>query len=266
MKNQIRFVFIISGALFVLFLAGSLSAQEGDLSATIIRVEGGCFMMGDQFDEGVADEYPVHQVCLDSFYLAKYEVTQEQWNQIMGSNPSVQNENPHYPVEVVSWYDVETFLKRLRAKTGVNYRLPSEAEWEYACRAGGKKLRFGTADGTDSVELLVHQENSEEPALHAVGSFPPNTLGLYDMSGNVSEWVQDWYHPEYYANSPVDNPVLRETRMKTRKVRRGGSWSDKGWIQRCSFRNWRKPAFRLVGLGFRLAVDGDEKIQKNTAQ
>lgn len=221
-----------------------------------VRVAGGCFMMGDQFGGGSPDEQPVHKVCLSEFSISKYEITQEQWQVVMGNNPAENQEDQNYPIDVVSWYDTERFIKKLNEMTGGRYRLPTEAEWEFACRSGGKKVKYGTADDTSDRQHVINSDTEEdERSIRPVGSFPPNELGLYDMSGNVSEWVQDWYELEYYKRSPVNDPQVQTTRMMTRKVRRSGHWEDNRWIQRCTFRNWRTPNYRLIGLGFRLARD-----------
>lgn len=221
-----------------------------------VKIEGDCFHMGDQFGNGLPDELPVHLVCLSDFYISKYEVTQEQWYRVMGNNPSDNQDNPKYPVDVVSWHEVELFINRLNSKTNGNFRLPTEAEWEYACRAGGKNVKYGTAEGTSSTHLLEDSGNDPgNKGVKPVGSYPANQLGLYDMSGNVSEWVLDWYDRNFYAKSPVNNPRLIEDRTKRSRVRRGGYWGDKEWVRRCTFRNLRKPNYRLIGLGFRLAKD-----------
>ncbi len=221
-----------------------------------VFVQGGCFQMGDVFGDGVDLEQPVHEVCLSDFFISKYEVTQELWQQVMGDNPSQFQENSRYPVDIVNFWQIEEFLEKLKSITGKKYRLPTEAEWEFACRAGGKKLKYGTKNGILNRELANYTpEGAEESKIMEVGRFPPNALGIYDMSGNVSEWVMDWYDRHHYKQSQIKDPVVLETRMPTLKVRRGGFWGDKGWILRCSFRNYRRPAHRLIGLGFRLARD-----------
>ena len=219
-------------------------------------VKGSCYQMGDVFGDGGEHERPVHEVCLSDYYISKYEVTQEQWQHVMGNNPSLNQANPDYPVDVVSWWNIETFLQKLNTQTNQNYRLPTEAEWEFACRAGGKEIKYGTKDGSLSDKLVIYSGDEKNgKGIMPVGSFPPNQLGLYDMSGNVSEWVMDWYDRKHYGQSPVNNPVVLKTRMETLKVRRGGHWAAQGWILRCSFRNYRRPGLRLIGLGFRLAKD-----------
>ena len=221
-----------------------------------VFVRGGCFQMGDVFGDGVDLEQPIHEVCLSDFFISKYEVTQGLWQQVMGENPSQYQENSQYPVDIVNFWQIEEFLEKLKSITGKKYRLPTEAEWEFACRAGGKKLKYGTKNGILNRELANYTpEGAEESKIMEVGSFPPNALGIYDMSGNVSEWVVDWYDRHHYKQSQIKDPVVLETRMPTLKVRRGGFWGDKGWILRCSFRNYRRPAHRLIGLGFRLARD-----------
>ncbi|MDJ0783556.1 MAG: formylglycine-generating enzyme family protein [Desulfosarcinaceae bacterium] len=242
--------------LLSLLWLGPAMAQSPFSPDDFVTITGACFYMGDQFGDGGTDEVPVHRVCLSDYALAKYEVTQAQWTAIMGSNPSNDQTDANYPVDVVSWYDVETFIERLNAQSDGKYRLPTEAEWEFACRAGGQKRKYGTADGRHADHLVIHAESAaEHKGMRPVGSFAPNALGLYDMTGNASEWVLDWYHQDYYQQSPVNDPKLLATRMETLKVRRGGSWRDRAWVQRCTYRNWRKPGYRLIDLGFRLARD-----------
>lgn len=249
---HIQFVLL----LFILCFGSAEGFSETMADNDFVKITGGCFQMGDQFGDGVSDEVPVHLVCLSDFYISKYEVTQEQWQHIMGNNPSKNQRDARYPVDVVNWHEVEEFIEKLNSRTNGNFRLPTEAEWEFACRAGGKKVKYGTADGTSADHLLISSDNDVNGmGLMPVGSFPPNELGLYDMSGNVSEWVQDWYDRDYYTKSPIHDPIVLNTRMKTLRVRRGGHWGDNVWIHRCTFRNWRKPSFRLIGLGFRLAKD-----------
>lgn len=243
--------------LVLMFCLSTLACAGPTISnQDFVKIDGGCFQMGDQFGDGFSDEVPVHRVCLSEFYLSKYEVTRAQWQQIMGENPSKTQPDDRYPIDVVSWHEVDRFLEKLNAQTRGGYRLPTEAEWEFACRAGGMKRKYGTQDGSDADHLMIHSDSDEKnKTMMPVGSFPPNPLGLYDMSGNVSEWVMDWYERKYYAKSPVNNPIVLHTRMENLKVRRGGHWADDAWVQRCTFRNWRKPGYRLIGLGFRLARD-----------
>lgn len=224
------------------------------LDEQFVRVKSGCFNMGDLFGDGLPDERPIHKVCLSEFRISKYEVTQEIWLAVMGTNPAKDQSNLQYPIDVVSWWEVEAFLKRLNSFSEKQYRLPTEAEWEYACRAGGKKLKYGTKKGDHQKGIsFIAEESSNERGIQPVGSFSPNALGLYDMSSNVSEWVSDWFDISYFQYSPTDNPKGPSTGIH--KVRRGGHWGDKPWVHRCTLRNFRKPNFRLIGLGFRLVQE-----------
>lgn len=241
-----------------LFVFNQALCAEYLFEKDLVLVKGDCFQMGDVFGDGGEHERPVHEVCLQDYYISKHEVTQHQWRQVMGTTPSLTQDNPNHPVDIVSWWDVEEFIEKLNAQTDQDYRLPTEAEWEFACRAGGKDLKYGTQDGTLAKDLALYLEDEKSgKTLMPVGSFPPNQLGLYDMSGNASEWVMDWYDRKYYGQSPVDNPVVLKTRLETLKVRRGGNWADQGWILRCTNRNYRRPGLRLIGLGFRLAKDAN---------
>ncbi len=228
-----------------------------------ILVKGGCFLMGDTFNIGEPDEKPLHEVCLNDFYLGKYEVTQQQWKRIMGNNPSAYQFGDQYPVEWISWNDTQDYIKKLNSQTGETYRLPTEAEWEYACRAGGKMILYGTKSGTLDHTLANYGSNKWGEGdnrdgfefTSPVGTYPPNGLGLYDMSGNVFEWVYDWksLNENYYEKSKKKNP--KGTKKSTRKVGRGGSWNFGEKHQRCSnrFSNW--PDFTCLSYGFRLAKD-----------
>ncbi len=224
-----------------------LLAPEG-----FVFVKGGCFKMGDLWGDGYYDEKPVHKVCVDVFYMSKYEVTQREWEEVMGYNPSHFKGCDDCPVENVSWDDVQEFIERLREKTGINYRLPTEAEWEYAARSGGKHHKWaGTGDESELGEYAWYKGNSGERT-HPVGQKKPNGLCLYDMSGNVWEWVQDWYDKEYYTHSPRDNP--RGPSMGSHRVYLGGSWNFEPRFLRSSFRGYDTPSIRSYDVGFRLVV------------
>jgi formylglycine-generating enzyme required for sulfatase activity/low affinity Fe/Cu permease len=172
---------------------------------TMIDVTGGTFRMGgteEQGDDCDNDERPVHEVTLSSFKIGKYPVTQKQWTRIMGNNPSHNAQGGDYPVESVSWYEVQEFRKRLNVATGGNYRLPTEAEWEYAAR-GGKMSKGYKYSGSNEIEKVAWYGGSEGHT-HPVGKKTPNELGIYDMSGNVWEWCSDWYGD--YPATPQENP------------------------------------------------------------
>ena len=173
------------------------------------------------FDEGEDDENPVHEICVDDFYIGKYEVTQTEWSEIMRLRSDI-NESGKYPVENVSWEDVHNYIMKLNEKTGKKYRLPTEAEWEYAARNGGKKERWaGTSDEAELKDYAWYEDNSDRMA-HPVGQKKPNGLGIHDMCGNVWEWVFDGYDWQYYKSSPKENP--NGSLDGFYRVLRGGSW------------------------------------------
>ncbi len=180
---------------------------RNSLGMEFVLLPAGTLQMGSSASEGYHDEQPVHTVHLTRpFYLGKYEVTQGQWQAVMGSNPSLFTGDPNRPVENVSWNDVQEFIRRLNAQEGATlYRLPTEAEWEYAARAG-TTTRWSFGD--DASQLARYSWYSENAGgqTHPVGQLLPNPWGLYDMYGNVWEWVQDWYDAGYYEVSPAVDP------------------------------------------------------------
>ena len=184
----------------------------------MVRVLGGSFMMGGG---NFYKEKPIHQVKVKTFWLGKYEVTQKQWYEVMGSNPSYFDTCNNCPVEQVSWQDVQDFIKRLNQQTGKSYRLPTEAEWEYACRSGGKNEKY--CGGNQDNSLAWYRENSGKES-HHVGRKSPNGLGLYDMSGNVFEWVQDCWYLSYDGAPSNGEARNRNNSDCTYRVLRGGSW------------------------------------------
>ena len=234
----------------------------------MVFVKGGCYEMGDTFGDGIGNERPVHTVCVDDFYMGKYEVTQEEWVAVMGNNPSHFKGCDKCPVESVSWDDVQVFISKLNSKTGKNYRLPTEAEWEYAASSGGKKEKF--AGFSDESQLYLYanfcgsnctptwktkttttNHNDRYENTSPVGTYKPNGLGLYDMSGNVSEWVSDWYDWSYYRISPKDNPVGPSSGQY--RVGRGGSWNFGPEAVRVAIRVIETSTHRSANsVGFRL--------------
>jgi formylglycine-generating enzyme len=214
-----------------------------------VLVKGGCFQMGDTFGDGDNDEKPLHEVCVDDFYLGKYEVTQGQWEKVMGNNPSSFKGRDN-PVERVSWNDVQEFIDRLNNQSGRKYRLPTEAEWEYAARSGGKREKYsGTSQEADLGQYAWYSDNSGNQT-HPMGEKRPNGLGLYDMTGNVWEWCADWYGENYYQDSPKDNP--RGLGNGQYRVLRGGSWDSDPRDVRAAFRIRDDPANRYYYVGVRL--------------
>ena len=202
-------------------------------------------MMGS--NDGLDDEKPVHKVCVDGFWMGKYEVTQGQWQKIMSNNPSNFKKGDDYPVEKVSWNDCQEFIQKLNAKSTHKFRLPTEAEWEYACRSGGRDEKYS---GGNNVDRVAWHENNSDFHTHPVGGKIANGLGIYDMSGNVWEWCVDWYSENYYVNSPENNP--RGPNSGAFRVFRGGSWINASKSMRSTYRYRDEPDFHYSNLGFRL--------------
>jgi len=214
----------------------------------LVRIPGGAFEMGDLFGDGWDNEAPPRRVQVGGFYLGRYPVTQAQWVAVMGTNPSMFKRSGTHPVEQVSWTDVNEYLNRLNAATpgGARFRLPNEAEWEYAARSGGRKELYA---GSDAVEPVAWTAESSGGGTQPVGRKQPNGLGLYDMSGNVWEWCRDVYVPNAAAGA------LRKSGASEERVIRGGSWSLDDWSARCSRRFGFPEDYFGAGLGFRVAAD-----------
>ena len=220
------------------------------IDAQMVRIEGGNFTMGctpEQWD--CWWEKPAHEVAVRRFELSKYEVTQEIWEAVMGENPSRFQNCPQCPVERVSWNDVQVFLQKLSAGGG-RYRLPSEAEWEYAARGGSQSRGYEYAGSNILGAVAWYGENSEERT-HRVGQKQANELGLYDMSGNVTERVQDCWNGSY-AGAPSDGRAWEGGDCDSR-VLRGGSWVGKPWNLRSANRNRSTADNRVINVGFRIA-------------
>lgn len=220
----------------------------------MVYVEGGTFQMGDTRNEGSSDEKPVHNVTVSSFYIGKYEVTQKEWVEIMGSNPSY-FKGDDLPVEMVSWNNIQEYIRKLNAKTGQKYRLPTEAEWEYAAK-GGASTGSATASkysGSDNIDEVAWYWDNSGKQTHSVGLKKPNELGIYDMSGNVWEWCSDWYGEKYYSESASKDP--KGPGSGDFRVLRGGSWGNLDFGCRSANRSWGSPGFRSNIDGFRLVQD-----------
>jgi len=210
----------------------------------------GSFMMGSPGGEqGRKDnEGPIHNVNVRSFAMGKTEVTQGQWKAVMGSNPSKFSScGNDCPVERVSWNEAQQFIEKLSQKTGKQYRLPSEAEWEYACRAGAQQSYCGS-DNLDAVGWYYGNSGGKT---HPVGQKQPNAWGLHDMSGNVYEWTQDCWN-ESYNGAPTDGKAWTQGDCGWRVVR-GGSWSNEPQNARAANRDWGEMALRNYIVGFRLS-------------
>jgi formylglycine-generating enzyme required for sulfatase activity len=207
----------------------------------MVFVKGGCFEMGSPLSQRMPDEEPKRRVCLDDFWIDKYEVTQKQFTDIMGRNPSRFRGCDNCPVENVSWFKATAHC------SFIGKRLPTEAEWEYAATEGGGKVKYGF--GKNSINNKKANYNGKKPK--PVGGYRPNSLDLYDMTGNVKEWVFDWYDADYYSVSPLNNPEGPATGKL--KVLRGGYWGDSPKNLRAASRDKAKPASRHFENGFRCA-------------
>lgn len=220
----------------------------------MVYVQGGTFHMGatsEQGSEAGSDEKPVHQVTLSSYYIGKYEVTQDLWQAVMGSNPSY-FKGSRRPVEQVGWNDCQTFISKLNSMTGKRFRLPTEAEWEFACRGGTKSLGYKYS-GSNSLGIVAWYTDNSGSTTHDVGMKSPNELGIFDMSGNVWEWCSDWYGSSYNSNAQI-NPTGPSS--GSGRVYRGGSWGDLpilvSW--RSSNRSYGTPVYSDYSLGLRLVL------------
>jgi formylglycine-generating enzyme len=235
-------------------------ALAESVEMTFAWIPPGTFLMGSPPEEAErGDNETRHSVTLtEGFYLGIHPVTQAQWQAVMGNNPShFQGEN--LPVETVSWEDCQKFCKKLSQMDGKRYRLPTEAEWEYACRAGTTTpFHFGETIDTDQANYNGNYPHGKgkkgvyRQQTTPVDSFPPSGWGLFDMHGNVWEWCADWFDAEYYKRSPRQNPQGPE--HGKRRVLRGGSWNYVGRLCRAAFRDSYAPGGRGNGLGFRVVL------------
>ena len=227
---------------------GGSNTNIGDFE--MVYVAGGTFTMGatsEQGDDAYDSEKPTHSVTLSDYYIGKYEVTQAQWRAVMGSNPS-NFTGDNNPVEYVSWNDIQDFISKLNEQTGKNFRLPTEAEWEYAARGGNKSNGYKYSGSNTIGDVAWYDDNSGSKT-HAVGTKQPNELGIYDMSGNVYEWCSDWYGG--YSSDSQTNPTGPSS--GSYRVLRGGSWNRSAGCCRVSNRNGSSPDNRYNYGGFRLA-------------
>ena len=228
----------------------TIPVKDG-ISIDMVRVEAGTFTMGAtaEMEDPYGDEKPTHQVTLtNDYYMGKYEVTQALWQAVMNSNPSY-FKGDNLPVEQVSWDDCQEFLSKLNSITGKTFRLPTEAEWEYAAR-GGKKSRGYQYSGSNNLSDVAWYKDNSDRKTHAVGSKQANELGIYDMSCNVREWCQDWYGS--YSSSSQVNPIGANSGYH--RVCRGGGWYFTARNCRSSYRNSISPDGRGYDFGLRLVL------------
>ncbi len=249
---------IIATAILVAVIAIAYYALQpkttNPFGMEFVLIQEGEFMMGSPPNEkNRDDDEDLHQVRISlPFYLGKHPVTQAQWQTVMGKNPSKHAGDPNLPVENVSWNDVQEFIGKLNEReSGRTYRLPTEAEWEYACRAG-TTTAYSFGDDPGQLGEYAWYEGSSNRRTHPVGQLKPNAWGLYDMHGNVFEWVQDWYDKNYYRQSPPNDPQGPST--GNLHVLRGGSFLHYQCVMRCADRDRRYPQLRLDSVGFRVVL------------
>ena len=209
------------------------------VSFDMIKVEGGTYKMGS--NDGESDEKPVHDETVATFQIGKTEVTQELWQAVMGANPSNFKGEANLPVEKVSWTDCNTFITKLNQATGKNFRLPTEAEWEYAARGGNKSQGF-TYSGSNTIGDVAWYDGNSSSKTHPVAQKQPNELGIYDMSGNVWEWTSDKYSTDY-----------SQPRTSSNRVSRGGGWNNSAH-SRVANRSYYSESYASNDLGLRLAL------------
>ena len=259
MKKWWRNIFFLSLSLCMVFSQGSSAKSwassntyKNSIGMEFILIPAGSFTMGTSrnFKNAEVDQLPRHKVTItEPFYLGKYEVTQEQWVAVMGTNPS-HFKGARRPVENVSWYDVKQFIKKLNEMEKTEkYRLPTEAEWEYAARAGGKRS-YCFGDNLGDLDLCMWFYTNSNAKTHDVGELKPSIWGFYDMHGNVWEWCSDWYGFDYYSKSPEKDP--QGPGGGTLKIERGGGWDSLPYACRSAYRNGLFPHQKNSALGFRV--------------
>jgi formylglycine-generating enzyme required for sulfatase activity len=255
----VKKVYVLVMVLTIGFSAGAQQQQSSDM----VLVEGGSFRMGS--NNGEDDEKPVHTVTVKSFYMGRTEVTQREWAELMGSNPS-EFKGDNLPVETISWHEAIEYCNKLSLKEGLapayrgsgdditcdfnatGYRLPTEAEWEYAAKGGTKDSITYEYAGSNSVNSVAWYDGNSGSRTHPVGTKQANSLGLYDMTGNVNEWCWDWY--EGYSGGSQSDPTGAS--MGTYRIFRGGFWFGPAAYARSADRNGDIPFNRNVNVGFRV--------------
>jgi formylglycine-generating enzyme required for sulfatase activity len=249
-------IYIESREHFDLFVELKKSAQwtDPETGMEFVWIPGGCFEMGCSQWAGDCepDELPVHNVCVNGFWIGKYEVMQKVWQKVMGGNPSRFQNGDNYPVEHVSWKQAREFVKKLKIAGGYTVRLPTEAEWEYAARGGGRMEVYA---GGNDFSILGWYEGNSEGSTQPTGKKMPNAYGLHDMSGNVWEWCEDIYLQDAYKKSAENNPAGAD--QSVFRVRRGGSWDSEQRNLRSLFRGRYPSDLEFESNGLRVVLEAN---------
>lgn len=246
---------VITLVLILLLPVMSSTLHAQTIEPQMVFVEGGTFMMGDK--NGDEDERPAHEVKIDDFYIGKFEITVHQFELFCSATgreaPRTESwSKANHPVIYVSWYDAVEYCKWLSKETNKNYRLPTEAEWEYAARGGKLSKGFKFSGGENIDSIAWYQGSIPEDGTQPVGTLKENELGLYDMSGNVWEWCADIYQKDYYGKSETTNP--KGPGFGNWRIVRGGSWADKAFHARVTYRQSNIPANAGFNDGFRVVM------------
>jgi formylglycine-generating enzyme required for sulfatase activity len=254
MRTRLPFAAFLAFVACAVLPARAETWRDATTGMEFVRVPGGCYAMGDTFGGGDHNEQPVHEACLSGYWIGRYEVTQGQWRALMAHNPAAYAAGDEHPVDSVNQADIAEFVRRIAARNpGRTFRLPTEAEWEYACRGGGRLEKFGGAPppaGANTAEYAERHGEGSTP----VGSFPPNALGLHDMSGNLWEWVSDVYAADAYLRHDRADPHYQAEGPA--RLLRGGGWSHDAIFARCSKRHMHcRPTARFDFVGFRLVME-----------
>lgn len=243
----------LTDTVYVHQYAGDFMETVKGVSLDMVYVKGGTFRMGATSEQGSdydSNERPVHEVTLSDYYIGKFEVTQGVWKAVMGYNPSYFQKGDNYPVEYVSWNEIQSFLTKLNQLTGKTYALPTEAQWEYAARGGEKSEGYKYSGSNVLDDVAWYGEDYDIGSTHPVGTKQPNELGIYDMSGNVWEWCSDWYGS--YSSADQTDPMGPSS--GTDCVLRGGSWGDDARLCRVSFRGNDYPSYGYNNIGIRVVL------------
>jgi len=232
-----------------------VAVMTNSIGMKLARIPAGEFMMGSG---SYSQETTVHTVTLSAdFWIGQNEVTQDEYRRVMGTSPAAFQGNER-PVEGVSWEDASEFCRRLGAQERETYRLPTEAEWEYVCRAGSRSA-FCYGDDDTRLGEFAWYDASAGPKTHPVGSRKPNDWGIYDMHGNVWEWCQDWYGEDFYSTGPSTDPKGPSTGEY--RVLRGGCWYNRPVFCRSARRDFNRPDYRDDGIGFRVVLQVGDAVK-----